>query len=222
MNNRKISFISCVNNFKKYNIALQHIRSLKIPEGYQTETIVIEKATSLTSGYNKGMERSDAKYKVYLHQDVNILNENFIHDIITLFEKYPNLGMLGVAGSKTLPNGVWWNSIASYGKVYYVTPNRGTRGLLSMGKVRNDYEKVQAIDGLIMITQYDLKWREDLFKGWHFYDVSQSCEFIKSGYEVGIPRQESPWCFHDHGIVNMSGYEENRNIFVENYKDYIN
>lgn len=43
------------------------------------------------------------------------------------------------------------------------------------------YIKVSAIDGLFMATQYDIKWREDLLDGFHFYDVSQCFEFAQQG-----------------------------------------
>ncbi|MEK3886284.1 glycosyltransferase family protein [Bacillus sp. FSL K6-3431] len=221
MNNKKVCFISCVNNTDEYNNALLYIQSLNIPEGYETETIAIGDATSLTSGYNEGMKRSDAKYKVYMHQDTYILNKNFIFDIIRLYEKYPKLGMLGVVGALSLPNGVWWNSPMVYGAVYHTLTGKGNVGLLSNRLVRGDYQKVRAIDGLIMITQYDLEWREDLFQGWHFYDVSQSLEFEKAGYDVGVAKQSPPWCLHDTGVTNLSGYEENREILVRNYSDYI-
>ena len=36
----------------------------------------------MTSGYNNAMKKTDAKYKVYLHQDVFILNHNFLMDIL--------------------------------------------------------------------------------------------------------------------------------------------
>lgn len=57
MNNKKISFISCVNDFEEYNTALRHIHNLKVPHGYEIETIAIEKAASITSGYNEAMKK---------------------------------------------------------------------------------------------------------------------------------------------------------------------
>lgn len=221
MDNRKVAFISCVNNYTEYNTALHHIHSLKVPKGYRIETIAIEQAASLTSGYNQGMRKSDAKYKVYLHQDVYILNKNFLYDVIDLFESFPKLGMIGVAGGKTLPQGMWWTSPETYGAVYHTLRGKGIEEILSFMEVKDYFEKVQAIDGLIMITQYDLQWREDILKGWHFYDVSHSLEFAKAGYDVGVTRQTSIWCMHDCGIVNMNGYEENREILVQNYKEYM-
>jgi hypothetical protein len=69
MENRKIDFITCVNNWEEYKNALQQINSLKIPKGLNVGTVIIENSSSITSGYNQGMNKSDAKYKVYLHQD---------------------------------------------------------------------------------------------------------------------------------------------------------
>lgn len=221
VNPKKVAFISCVNNADKYKTALQHIHSLKIPEGYEIDIITIENAKSLTSGYNEGMRKSDAKYKVYLHQDTYILNQQFIYDILSLFEKYPNLGMLGMVGAKTIPNGVWWNSKLVFGAVYYTPKGKKNIGILANRPVIGDYEDVLVIDGLMIITQYDLPWREDLFSGWHFYDVSQSLEFKKAGFAVGVPKQDLPWCIHATGTMNLTGYEENRKVFVEHYGDYL-
>lgn len=221
MNRKKIAFICCVNNHAQYDTALKCIHSLQIPEGHEIETIANEQASSLTSGYNTGMGQSDAKYKVYHHQDTYILNEKFLFEIISLFEKYPKLGMIGMVGAKTIPNGVWWNSKLVYGAVYYTPKGKRNIGVLANRPVAGDFEEVLAIDGLIMVTQYDLPWREDLFKGWHFYDVSQSLEFKKAGYIVGVPKQIRPWCLHATGTMNLAGYEENRRIFVEHYKDFI-
>jgi hypothetical protein len=74
----------------------------------------------------------------------------------------------------------------------------------------------------MIVTQYDVPWRDDLFKSWHFYDISECIEFIKAGYEVGVPKQEEPWVMHDCGIVNVNTYENERKIFLHHYgKDFI-
>ncbi|MDR6883470.1 glycosyltransferase [Bacillus sp. 3255] len=217
MNERKISFIYCVNNEVLYNESIKYINSLHIPDGYEVDIIAVTKALSLTQGYNEGMKRSDAKYKVYLHQDVLVINKNFIQEIINIFSHNAQLGMLGVFGATRLPvTGMWWKATDRVGKVYE-NSRSSKMGPFVAGDVQGDYQSVQAIDGLIMITQYDLAWREDLFKGWHFYDVSQALEFQRAGYEVGVPNQSTPWCLHDCGSLNLEGYEEQRRIFLNEY-----
>jgi 2-polyprenyl-3-methyl-5-hydroxy-6-metoxy-1,4-benzoquinol methylase len=221
MNPNKICFIYCVNDEELLQESLKYLGHLDVPEGFEIDTMTVTEATSMTEGYSYGMKKSDAKYKVYLHQDVLILNKSFISEVITLFQKYPRLGMLGMigTGSQTV-NGVWWESNHKFGMVY--ESHTGKMELLSFQEVTADYERVMGLDGLIMITQHDVPWRTELFKGWHFYDMSQCIEFIKAGYDVGVPRQNKPWCIHDCGIVNVkNGYEENRQIFLKEYSEVI-
>ncbi|KZE97127.1 Spore coat polysaccharide biosynthesis protein SpsA [Geobacillus stearothermophilus] len=221
MNDKKIAFIYCVNNRELYEESVRYVRSLYVPEGYKIEIITIEGAKSITSGYNEAMKKTDAKYKVYLHQDAFIVNKNFLYDIIALFEKYPKLGMIGVVGAKTIPrNGIWWESTQRFGKVY--DSHTGEMKLLSFKETELEYEPVQAIDGLIMITQYDIPWREDLFTGWHFYDLSECQEFLLAGYDVGVVRQNVPWCVHDCGIASAeNGFDNDRKKFVDVYGENV-
>lgn len=221
LSNKKICFISCVNNEKMYDKALFYIKNLNIPVGYKVEILCMKNAKNITGAYNKAMKNSDAQYKVYIHQDVFIINKDFIRDFISIFEENKNIGMLGVVGSKTIPpNGVWWESQHIYGKIS--DSHTGKLEFLQFNTIENTYEIVKAIDGLIMITQYDIFWREDIFDGWHFYDTSQCMEFQKAGYKIAIPRQTKPWCIHDCGIINFkNGYEEYRKQFLNKYTKVI-
>ena len=80
-------------------------------------------------------------------------------------------------------------------------------------------ETVEAVDGLLMMTQYDVNWRQDLFHGWDFYDVSQSFEFRRAGYQVAVPYQQAPWVLHDCGFLNLAGYQTARDIWTGRFAD---
>ncbi|SDE48746.1 glycosyltransferase [Sporomusa acidovorans] len=217
MNPHKICFITCVNDEEMYQESLLYINDLIIPDGFEIEIIKIKDAECITKAYNSAMRSSEAKYKIYMHQDVFIINKDFILNVIELFANQQDLGMIGVAGSEKIPpNGIWWEAKCNYGKVY--DSHTGKMQLLSFLPVNNDCQKVQCIDGLIMITQYDVSWRDDIFDGWHFYDISQSIEMMRAGYKVGIPRQTESWCIHDSGVANVSnGYETYRQVFLKEY-----
>ncbi|MGG3799025.1 glycosyltransferase [Metabacillus fastidiosus] len=221
MNDKKISFIYCVNDMPQFEESVRYVEDLNVPAGYTIDFIKIEGAENICSGYNQAMTQTDAKYKVYLHQDVYIINKNFINDILELFNKNKNIGLIGMVGAKNLPtNGIWWEAHRKFGKVF--DSHTGEMELLSFEEVDGSYESVQVIDGLIMATQYDTPWREDIFNGWHFYDSSQSLEFLKRGYEVAVPRQSDPWCIHDCDIVNVrNGYDIYRNVFLDEYSTYL-
>jgi glycosyltransferase involved in cell wall biosynthesis len=214
MNNFKICFIYCANDGLLIRESIRFVRALEVPHGYEIEIISITDADSMASGYNKGISQSDAKYKVYLRQDVSIINKQLICDVVRLFVGNPKLGVLGVAGAKTVPvSGNWRDSKLAYGKLYEKTD------LLFFGNPIASYEPVNIVDGSIIITQYDIPWREDLFNGWHFYDASQSLEFVQAGYEVGVPLQEKPWVIDDRlqQYEDGMGYNGYRMKFLTNY-----
>lgn len=221
MKENKIAFITCVNNQDMYEKCLSNINKLNVPIGIEIEVIPIMEAKSITSAYNEAMRKSDSKYKVYLHQDVFIQNENFINDIINIFKEDQNIGLIGVVGAKVIPvSGIWWEDHRKVGKVFDC--QRGFMELLNFKEVIGLYTEVKGIGGLIMITQYDISWRDDIFEGWHFYDASQSVEFLRKGLKVVVPNQENAWCIHDCSIVNISdGFEEYRNKFLDNYSEDI-
>lgn len=221
MNNHKICFIMCSNDDFLAGECELYIRQLEVPEPYEVETLVVKDAVSMTSGYNEAMRASDAKYKVYLHQDVLILNRKFITDMLTLFLKYPDIGMFGVIGNKSIAEdgGAWsdgeWRR---NGELFADGIIDKRHGVLS--KISGDYEEVIVLDGLLMATQYDIPWRDDLFGGWDFYDCSQSVEFWKAGYKVVVPHMDMPWCLHDNDILKLENYDKWRKIFAAEYKDY--
>ncbi len=214
MDCKKICFIMCVNDWNYANEAIYFIQRLIVPEGYTIDVMTIEDASSMTSGYNEAMRNSDAKYKVYLHQDVMIVERKFIEYILSCFEN-KTIGMLGMAGTPLLDDSrVMWNC-KRVGRIYSGNVY-GMKDWL-IGEVSGDYEKVEAIDGLLMVTQYDIPWREDVFKHWDFYDVSQSFEFRKAGHDVVVPHMDKPWCIHDDGFMNLKYYYEERDKFIREY-----
>lgn len=217
MKENKIAFITCVNNEDLYQKSLSYIEKLQVPEFMQIEIIAVRGSKSITSAYNDASHKSEAKYKVYLHQDVYIQNTNFIFDILNVFKKDVKIGLIGMVGAKTIPlSGIWWDDNGKVGKVY--DSHSGTMELLDFNEIKEMYAEVTGIDGLIMITQHDLPWREDIFDGWHFYDLSQSVEFIRKGFKVVVPKQQTAWCTHDCGYVNTAnGFEGYRKKFLDNY-----
>ena len=219
MNDKKICFIMCVNNSQYEQECIRFIQNLKVPEGYETEQLSVYDAKSMTSGYNEAMASSDAKYKVYLHQDVFIVNKNFIENILHVFED-ENVGMIGMVGSVKMPSdGIMWSG-NRIGRLY--TSNVNAAGEAVLGLADFPVSEVEAVDGLLVATQYDVPWREDLFTGWDFYDVSQSMEIRRKGYKVVVPHMDKPWCLHDDGLVNLVAYFEWRDIFLKEYEDMMN
>ncbi len=212
----RICFIICTNNALYAQECIYYINHLTVPGGMQVEILTVEEAKSLTAAYNEAMQCSDAKYKVYLHHDTFIINSDFIRDCVTFFRKNPQAGMLGNVGVEKMPaSGVMWDA-DRYGMLYeqhiYET------ALLANALPSDlEYLGAEAVDGFLMVTQYDIPWREDLFTGWDFYDCSQSMEFIRAGYQVAVPQMKKPWCVHDCGFINLTCYDDEKKKYIEEY-----
>lgn len=210
----KICFIICANNNLFFEECVRYIQWLEVPEGMGIELMEIRNATSMASGYNEGMSNSDAKYKVYMHQDVFIVNKYFIYDIISIFKSRENIGMIGMIGSIKVPeSGVMWAAK----RVGYWSE------IISWEGYRYDIEKdgwweVEGVDGLLMATQYDIPWREDLFDGWDFYDLSHSFEMRKRGFNIVVPVQNYTWFIHDDKkAMTLWNYNKYRKLFLNEY-----
>ena len=217
MNEHKICFIICVNNDLFFEECVRYIHWLEVPEGIEVELLEIRDAASMAKGYNEGMCSSDAKYKVYMHQDAFLVNKYFISDIISIFKSDKGIGMIGLVGTPKLPEGgVMW-----YGKrvpeAYELEDG--------WESYRYDLERdglweVEGIDGVMIATQYDLPWREDLFDGWDFYDLSQSFEMRRKGYRIVVPVRDRVWHQHDDKVIlNMWDYDKYRKRFIKEYME---
>ncbi len=214
LDTNKIAFIMCTNDELYKQECISYIERLELPPGFTREILTIKGAVSMAAGYNQAMKESQAKYKVYLHQDVFIICQDFIKKILELFRE-PEIGMVGMVGNLKVDKeaALWYGNrvgMLHSNSLYFA------RTYL-FGEVGGRYQEVQAVDGLLMATQYDVPWREDIFKMWDFYDVSQCMEFRRRGYRIVVPHMEQPWCIHDDGILNLDNYFGEREIFINEY-----
>jgi hypothetical protein len=215
---KEFCFIICTNNKLYEEECLYYISHLRVPEGYHVDVLTVEDAGSMTAGYNEAMQCSEAKYKVYLHQDTFIINTDFIADCLKIFQRYPQVGMLGNVGTPHMPkSGIMWEG-ERYGMLYehHVFETVFFSQPIEQAVAR-EYLEVDAVDGFIMVTQYDIPWREDLFDKWDFYDCSQSREFIRHGFRVAVPQMDKPWCIHDCGFMNRENYDTEKEKFLREY-----
>lgn len=212
----EMCFIICTNNHTYAQECIHYINHLYVPDGIQVNVLTVEEAKSLTSAYNEAMQCSRAKYKVYLHHDTFIINRDFISDCLRIFRTDPRIGMIGNVGVEKMPStGVMWDA-DRFGMLYEQHIYE-TKLLANAFSQELPYMEVDAIDGFLMVTQYDIPWREDLFCKWDFYDCSQSMEFKRKGYRVVVPWMNEPWCVHDCGFINLQNYDGEKEKFIAEY-----
>ena len=101
---RKVAFITCVNDEHWYEECLLYLQSLALPAGMTAEYLPVRGAASMCAGYNEAMMRSEAKYKVYLHQDTLVVNKQLVADLLDIFAD-ETIGAVGVIGCRSLRQG---------------------------------------------------------------------------------------------------------------------
>lgn len=163
--NNKICFIMCTDNERYEQEATAYISRLNVPEGMSIDLLSVKGALSMCAGYNEAMNASDAKYKIYLHQDTFIVDTDILTKLLNVF-KDEKIGLVGAEGVSCLTTDMEYEhgeAIDADGARYY---------------------KAAAVGGYFMATSRDIPWREDLFDGWDFYEISQCAEFTKAGLKV--------------------------------------
>ena len=223
LDDKKVAFITCVNSDWWYSECRLYLEHLKIPEGMTAEFIDVRDAKSMTAGYNRAMKNSDAKYKIYLHQDTFIVNKNLIADLLEIFSE-ESIGVVGVIGCMNLPaTGVWWDGMRTYGRVLHACEPESVVDS-HCDEPNGFYQEVESVDGLFLATQHDLTWREDLFDGWHMYDASLCKEMSRAGYRVVVPNQEKDfWCIHCPKEKPLDPrYRRYQKIFLREYGAELN
>lgn len=234
-----VAFISCVDDQAQYDICLRYLNALEVPSGYAVEMIAVVGAASMAEGYQRAMETSPARYKIYVHQDVYLVHTGVLDELVRAFRTYPRLGMIGVVGTTRMPtSGIWWgNKLHLHGRLWEYRRETGFPGSLfgrrlhfsRFRSVVGDYLPAVNVDGLFMATQYDIPWENPL-GGFFLYDQVQAINFIKAGLEVGIARQQAIWCLHwGHLHERTRGQSDRRNVevsrsaaaFVQRYAEFI-
>lgn len=218
MDEQKVCFISCVNDKITYQECLLYLQQLTLPAGMKSESFAVYDADSMAEGYWEAMRQSDAKYKIYLHQDVRVVERTVVERLLNIFLHHPEIGMLGLAGCKKLnDDGIWWLSEGCCGKIAELQIPEQLR-LIDYGPVGGEFEYVDALDGVFLATQVDIPWRQDVFKGWHFYDISQCMEFQRAGYKISVMHQEYPYCIHASKYKLLGeDYMRWQKVFLQEY-----
>ena len=219
MDEQKVAFITCANNEAMYAEMELYLENLWLPEDIKMEIIPVWGAESMCAGYEKGRCSTNAKYKVYLHQDVLLIRKDFIQQILWRFRENNEVGMIGLAGCKKLPASCkWWEAEEKYGKIAHAL--RAEHIEVPPASVPEC--EVEAIDGVLIATQYDIPWRADLLKGWHFYDISISLEYRRHGYKIILPKQEEPWVIHCTSFKHLGeDYHAEMDAFKREYIELV-
>jgi hypothetical protein len=203
------------------------ISTKKIDEGYgehvrkmfsqpDTEILMYENdgEMSLTQVYNKGLKESVNDIVVFMHDDLILETSNMTPKIVKLFEKHPEYGIIGIAGTDKLTSGMWWqNRENMFGVVGHIHEGKRHVNHYSKGVFNDVLKDVVIVDGLFFIVRKSLLKKEfnEQFEGFHFYDISFCVENQFEGVKIGLTTKFGV----THKSVGMTNkqWEKNKLLF---------
>lgn len=187
----------------------------------KTEILIYENdgVNSLPEIYNIGLNDSKYDIVVFIHDDLILETKNITPKIIRLFDKNPDYGIIGIAGTDNLISGMWWQERSSmYGIVGHEHEGKRHVNHYSKGDYSENLKQVIVVDGLfMMVHKKRIKHTfNQQFEGFHFYDLPICIENHLDGVKIGVTTKIKV-THKSIGMVNKK-WEKNKLLFEALYE----
>lgn len=172
---------------------------------------------SLTQVYNDGLEKAKNDIIVFCHDDLIFETPYWGKKLIKHFNRNPDYGIIGIAGTNNLINGQWWSERKSMHGIVNHTDGVNKWSSVYSQPQGNKIKQMVVLDGLFFaIDRTKIKEKfDETFNGFHFYDisfcVSNHLALVKIGLITDIQLTHL-----SVGQVSES-WHNNRKMFEERY-----
>jgi len=185
----KITVVVCSRQSDKEK--KEFLDHLKNTCGYNVHVMFLinSDGVALTKVYSDMMDKLETDIVIFIHDDVEFLKSGWGLEIVKLFDKHKEYGIIGVAGSAEFDEkGAWWNYEKKYGQVLHRA--NGKSWLTAFSPLLNkDLEEVCVIDGLFMAihSKRISKGFDTDFTNFNHYDTSFCLSnFIDGKCKIGV------------------------------------
>ena len=177
---------------------------------------------SLTEVYNRGLKESKNDIVVFCHNDIIFNQKYWGKRILEHYNKKPEYGILGVAGTSYFPeSGMWWEITGEMvGQVYH--QQNGKRWVSEYNKpFGSKIIDSVVVDGVLFsVNKQNIKTNfDESVKGFHFYDISFCLSNHINGVKIGTISNVSI----THMSIGMTNneWENNRKMLVDKYSEHL-
>jgi hypothetical protein len=200
---------------------IEHVKKTCMYKGVEVLPYENNGEYSLTEIYNKGLNDASSDIVIFCHDDILFETNNWGEKVLKAFEKNPEYGILGVAGTNHMISGMWWEiRNAMHGTVKHTDGTKVWANKYS-ANYGNQLKEMIAVDGLfIALNKGKIKHSfDETFNGFHFYDISFCLKNHLDGVKIGLI--SNILILHKSvGQVNEQ-WGENKTLFEKIYGDQL-
>jgi len=198
----------------------EYIRKTCLFKGIEVIEKVNNGDKSLSQVYNEILKESSNNIVVLIHDDLEFDTNKWGEKVLKIFEKNPEYGIVGLAGTTVLPkSGQWWEDRTKmWGIVNHKHEGKKWESKYSPS-LELKLKDVVLVDGLFLaINKQNIKESfDETVDGFHMYDVAFCYKNFVEGVKIGVTTQVRV----THLSIGMTNnqWENNRQLFAEKYSD---
>ena len=181
-----ISIVICSNRDEKFHRVARQYEDLL--GSHPHEIIRIADATSLCSGYARGFGQSTGALVVFSHDDIDILDPDFL---LHLAQGMAEVDVLGIAGTTSLsgPAYAWGGRASVHGWLFHQSPD-GRYDTAVFDLEAGLVTDIVAVDGAFFCARREVAegvgFDSATFDGFHLYDIDFSYRAHLAGFRIGV------------------------------------
>lgn len=160
--------------------------------GCEYELITIDNSNnkySIFEAYNLGIGKSSGSFLCFIHDDILFHTQNWGLILNNIFDKNPNIGLIGVAGAKikTKMPSVWWDCLEDFKVLNLIQHLDADKKQFWNKGFQKSEEEVVVVDGVFLAAKRidGIGFCKKL-KGYHNYDLNLSFEYLKKGFKIVV------------------------------------
>ncbi len=214
---KKIAVLLHKSREGRYEICMESLRNMNWPDGYEAELFVITQDRPYAVQVNEIMTAADAKYKIYINDDLCLVHPQMIEEMLNLFQD-DSIGMIGILGSTSLPvSGSVMDSPYKSGAVYI--PSEKDLSELRFHET-SEAADVRFLLPSLFATQRDVPWDEAYEK--QYYAVLAYCRGMEeSGVRIVVPHPQEIWCTYQEKSIAFDANEADRKTYFSRHHPYL-
>ena len=187
---------------------------------------IIEKINNgeknLSQTYNEIISESEYDIVVLCHDDIYFDTNNWGSKLVKTFEKNPEYGILGMAGTTHMPkSGMWWEDRSKmYGIVNHESEGKKWESRYS-DSFQNSVKEVVVVDGVFITLQKQTikETFDESVPGFHMYDINFCFKNFINDVKIGVITNIRL----THKSIGMTNeqWDTNKNTFAKKYSELL-